>query len=266
MRQLRMLLVALAATIASIVAGCGGGGGPSQAEIAHERTQLTNALSNAIVRREQVEGRKAAKRAEAACRAQVGKALDLLGSLYSGYLSVSSYGDSIDGLNRELDRVPRGSLSSKCLEVVREVEDAVGSNERTYSNFYNCVTVYIDSCNVGDADHQSLLKITESVTKDYLSSASAKLRAIGRARTKPVRPSVFLPRTESSVKGTVYGVTAEYFCGSDVRQSAVEPCQQLRDVLVDGVEEGEEESLNEALTGIAKAYGLGLPKQPTDSA
>lgn len=261
MRNLPTSLVsfAITASIASFAVACGGSTGPSAEEVARQRSHLTKVISKEIIRREQLAGQRAAKRAEAACRLQVGNALDSLGSLkrtMGSYLTVRSYGDAIDELNRALDRVPRGSLTSKCLMVVDKIENSVSDNEGTYRLFYNCAVLYTETCDVGDSSHQSILKFSTGFTASSFRNASRALEAIGRARTKPVRPSVFLPRTDASVKETVYGIAVEYFCGTNVKDSATDPCQDLRDVLAGGVEAGEESDLNDALTGVLRAYGL----------
>ena len=57
--------------------------------------------------------------------------------------------------------------------------------------------------------------------------------------------------------GSVIGKAAALLCSGDaVPSDAVEPCQDLRDVLIQGVAADEEANLNAALSGLVDAYQL----------
>jgi hypothetical protein len=66
-----------------------------------------------------------------------------------------------------------------------------------------------------------------------------------------------VPRSEQAVDGSVIGKAAALLCSGDaVPSDAVEPCQDLRDVLIQGVAAAEDADLNAALSGLVDAYQL----------
>lgn len=280
--MMRCLTAGLCTTVAALVPlallGCGGGG-PSKAEIAEERARLTSVLSAEVVRRQHAE----ARMRESACRAHVGRALSLLAGALSGYVSLDTYSGRMDEIATELDRIPRGSLDERCLEVERGLVAAEAIHKKVVRDWSDCLVEYgslcgsiisvctganppADTCReTGNLDDTfelelDIMRLTAQIMRDDWKRAAKKvenareaLRSIGTAeRTNPN-----LPRSEQAVGGSVYGKTVALMCDANgVPSDAVDPCQTLRDVLIQGVTEDEEADLNDALSGIVDAYEL----------
>jgi hypothetical protein len=77
----------------------------------------------------------------------------------------------------------------------------------------------------------------------------------------PERFGPDLPRTDGAVAKSVYGRGDALLCtGERVPSDAVEACQSLRDLLIQGVSVDEEADLNDAVSNLLQAYGLDSDK------
>jgi hypothetical protein len=105
--------------------------------------------------------------------------------------------------------------------------------------------------------YASIMRIGWGLATAKVKTAKRLLTAIGEDVQAPPPPSLFLPRTEQEVGASIFGLTAKHLCAKDGPQQAIQPCQTLHDILTAGIGEDEEADLNEALSGIVAAYGLG---------
>jgi hypothetical protein len=253
----------LAATLGLLaLVGCGSSG-PSKTEIAQERARVTGILSASVARRDRLAALQAARQREAKCRSQVGSALQILDSVNSstsGGITLSYYGNRRDELETELDRIPRGSLDQQCLRVLKLVNQGASDHRGAYDSFYSCAVTYADVCDINtDKTYLFLIHSYWQSASSDARHAEKQLQSIGAHPHPPTKASPFLPRTDGAVHASIYGRIADRLCSSNVLKAAVEPCQALQDVLAGGVGEDEEADLNEALSAIASAYGIGEP-------
>jgi len=286
-------LVLCATLGASVVAGsltlmgCGGGE-PSKAEVAEERTRLTNVLSAEVMRREQV----SARARESACRSQVGRALSLLDKqphALSGpkeplfLASLDTYSERVEEISTEMGRIPRGSLDQRCLQVHRMLGAAEAVHRAVIEEWSDCLNKYGSFCdtiislcagdnppkdtceetnNLQDSFELSMdvMRLTAQIMRDDWQAANTRLRnakdlldAMGTVE----HANQNVPRSERAVGGSVIGRAVALLCAGDsVPSDAVEPCQDLRDVLIQGVADDEDSDLNTALSGLVDAYQL----------
>ena len=268
------------------VIGCGGSS-PSKGEIAQERADLTRILSAEVMKSER--GR--ARATETACRSQVGRALTLLenqpqalthprscslprlrttarASTRSqrrwvgspGGRSVGSASRSIACLEQQrlftrvssrtgrtasTSRARGAAASSFCApQTIRPRTYArrrITLRTRTSSPGTSCVSPRRSCAPIGT------LRTRSSVPRR--GSWSRWVRQRGRARRSP--------RSEREVGSSVIGKAVRSLCAGDsVPSDAVRPCQDLRDLMIQGVAIDEDSDLNKALSGLVDAYQL----------
>ena len=264
--------------------GCGSSG-PSKAEIAQQRVQLTKLLSTEVIKRNETK----ARASESSCRAQVGRALSLLEhqpDTKQEFLSVDigEYRARVDDIETELDRIPRGSIGERCLKVVLALSKAGSVDKDAADQWSDCIVkdapdceTFITSCATDKPDRQfcpqgdvnlndtyqlelSVIAITGSlIHNDWKQAAKIvrKAKTLLAAIGAVAPPSLKLPRTDETARRSLYGNVETSMCsGASVPTAAAQPCQDLRDLLVQGIGSEEEADLNKALSGIADAYGL----------
>jgi len=95
------------------------------------------------------------------CKAQTGRFLTALQDLNSRLdigLTLQSYGDRLGDVKVAHDAVPAGELQYRCLKKVAvPAEGAPNVYLVVYREWDDCVTNYVDTCNVDrDLDTQSL--------------------------------------------------------------------------------------------------------------
>jgi hypothetical protein len=262
----RVIMATVALLAIASASGCGGKGGPTKAEIAQERTKLTKVLAAEVTRRERQQAVKSAETREMTCRLRIETPLDSVRALTEStsiFITISSYNQRLAELDTELNRVPRGSLDSACLKVLKFVEDAADDHHKAYDAAFSCAVTYSNVCDIAtDKDYRLILNDYWGFAASDARRAEKALRAMAKD-VHPKRHSPFLPRTEASVRTSLVGGVADLLCATSTRPTAVEPCQSLRDVLAQGVTVEEEAELNDALAGIAHAYGLGVAPKPS---
>jgi hypothetical protein len=105
-----------------------------------------------------------------------------------------------------------------------------------------------------------IMRLTAQIARDDWQEASKKVRsartlldAVGVA----TRANQEVPRSQQAVGGSVIGRAVGVLCdGDSVPSDAVEPCQDLRDLLIQGVTDDEDSDLNAALSSLVDAYQL----------
>jgi hypothetical protein len=279
------LIVTLASIIgvATVFAGCGGSE-PTPEEIAAERATLVQALAAEVTARDS----NAAKSRENACRSHVGRALAFMKSqpqLSSfGIAALDTYRGRLVTIQDEIDQIPRESLSPACLRVVGALNDAATYHSEAVGEWLECDFDYPYSCtnwievcarknppkdlcdytkfNTYESSElaASIQVLTAILVKGDWQSAARKTRSAQRLLSEigTATPAVTtLPRSRLDVPQTVYGRTLQLLCSAEqLPTAAQEPCQGLRDLLVQGVSPEEEKGLNDVLRGVVDAYEL----------
>jgi hypothetical protein len=117
----------------------------------------------------------------------------------------------------------------------------------------------VEALDAGGGDIASRLLAADSVRISW-QLASAKIRTAERLLQHigtADRTDALLPRSRQDTATSLYGRVLELMCsGQNLPTGAAEPCQQLRDLLLQGISVEEEQDLNEALSGLVDAYQL----------
>ena len=262
-----LLVVGLLAFVGS---GCGG---RSKEELAAERATYTGTLASAVYRRELVAVKRAAAVREQKCRKRLDGFVTALRDLDSRTtigISFTEHGDALSEIRIQYDRIGGGSgLGGLCRAAALSAESAMNDYVEAHTYWNDCLNAegswagLVDEYGYTLCEFEGAIKTLvqldwRTASKKTL-TARRKLDAVSTKFDKPTRHTVEIPENGYSVDGTLYGATLKQFCRLNVPLPASKPCTDLRDLLTDGVSDGELGDLNNDLKGIVEANGF----QPT---
>jgi hypothetical protein len=244
------IVLTLALTLALIAAGCGGESAAKKAQTRHLQALY---LDRGVKAAEQRKAVAEAQVAYSACSSQIGhfvSALDDLNSRLDVGLTFSDYSTHVGNVRVAYDNVtwsavPRGG----CLSAGVNGENALNDYAASYNTWNNCISDI--NCSTDTVKPQLQAKWALASTQiGLMNDRFAALKQ--RPRIKPW--SLDVPTTGADVAGTVYGRAAADLCGDNAPVRAVQPCQALKAVLVDGVTDRELGQFDTAVAALNQAY------------
>jgi hypothetical protein len=258
----RVTVCALSALFALGASACGGGG-LSEEEIATNRQAITTAIAAEIRKRDAAHLRAKANKRAQSCRSHVAGFVEALRDVDSRLdvgLSYSEYSDAVGDAAVERGRAGQAASAGRaCARIASAAESAFALYNGAAQTWNDCVfddpvSIYDFGCTLDDIELDLQFEWLDAT--DHVEKAVKRLEALGSTVPDPPEYLSTVPRLPASVEGSIYGQTAKQLCGGDAPVVAAEPCQELQEILEEGVEAGEESDLNEVLLGITEAYGI----------
>jgi hypothetical protein len=258
----RVTICALSALLALGASACGGAG-PSDEEISADRQALTTAIAAEIRTRDVAHLQAKAKKRAQACRSRVAGFVEALRDVDSRLdvgLSYSEYSDAVGDAAVERGRAGQAASAGRaCARIASAAESAFDLYNGAVQTWNDCVfddpvSIFDVGCSLDDIEFDLQLEWLKAT--DHVEKAVKRLEALGSSVPDPPTYLTTVPRLAASVEGSIYGQTAKQLCGGEAPVVAAEQCAELREILGEGVEEGEEDDLNDALLGITEAYGI----------
>jgi hypothetical protein len=124
-----------------------------------------------------------------------------------------------------------------------------------YTRAYNTWNDCIGDINCSNDSIDSKLQADWAKATPKVNAAAASLERVRTTGGPGVGGwTTDVPSGSIDVDGSIYGAASRDLCGAKAPVDAVEPCQQLRDVLAGGVTEGELGDLDKATERLNAAY------------
>jgi hypothetical protein len=260
--SVRGLTIYALCALALSASACGGGG-PSEEEIAADRQALTTAIATEIRRRDVVHLEAKAKKRAQTCRSHVAGFVEALRDVDSRLdvgLSYSEYSDAVGDAAVERGRAGNAASAGRaCARIANAAESAFNLYNGAVQTWNDCIfddpiSIYDVGCTLDDIEFD--LQLNWLKASDKVETAVERLESLGSSVPDPPKYVTTVPRLAASVEDSIYGQAVKRLCEGDAPVIAADPCAELHEILAEGVENREEDDLNEALLGVTDAYSI----------
>jgi hypothetical protein len=245
--------------LCAFASGCGG---PSAEEIAAEREQLSTPLANEAKKRETTQAQNKGKQAADACRSEARefiRALQGLDGRINVGISYVNYGEELGEAGATYRRMDVSDQPPACASALVAGETALDQFNNAQDVWGDCIFDDYDFCDTDSASFQDELQGAWSKGSDALEELERnfdKLPSDMTDRSTIGDWSTAVPRASGFVKGSLYGVAEQLFCKGSTDADRTEACTKLQEVLAEGVEQDEDDDLNDAIRKLDESLGI----------